>query len=252
MSPAGVPAPAVGGTTSPPVAYWSQGGGPASSPRGRPQGGPKKSIWPVIVAAVAGGFVVVTVAAGVGVSRFLAGRSSFRAPPDLVGVGSGPPQGLLVPPIPPAWTTQAVPTMPTARESISLEARCQAGQASACNDWGMALRDGMGPDGKGTVPDPPASAAFFKKACDAGDILGCHNLGAAYAAGTGVSRDGKRAVAAYTKACDGDFMGSCMSLGLLLQLGFPGVPADRVAAKRYMQKACKGGMDGACVQLSTM
>lgn len=134
----------------------------------------------------------------------------------------------------------------------SAEARCRAGHASACTDWGVALRDGMGLDGKGVVPDPPASVAYFRKGCDGGDQMGCHNLAAAYLAGSAVSRDGKRAVALYSKACQADVFASCLSLAMVLQMGLPGVPADPSAAKVAMKKACVGGMAAACVQLGAM
>ena len=57
-----------------------------------------------------------------------------------------------------------------------------------------------------------------KKACDAGDMRGCHDLGVMYADGNGVEKDFKKAAELFKKACDGGNMHGCRSLDIIHML----------------------------------
>ena len=46
------------------------------------------------------------------------------------------------------------------------------------------------------------AVALYTKACDGGRASGCSNLGVMYSNGEGVRLDKKRALALYGKACD--------------------------------------------------
>ena len=58
-----------------------------------------------------------------------------------------------------------------------------------------------------------------KKACDAGDMRGCHDLGVMYADGNGVEKDFKKAAELFKKACDSDIADGCRMLGALYANG---------------------------------
>ena len=58
-----------------------------------------------------------------------------------------------------------------------------------------------------------------KKACDAGDMRGCHDLGVMYADGNGVEKDFKKAAELFKKACDGGVVFDCSTLGAMYVKG---------------------------------
>ncbi len=59
----------------------------------------------------------------------------------------------------------------------------------------------------------------YEKACDGGKMMGCSNLGASYAMGTGVPQDYGKAAALYEKACTGGDAGGCFNRGILYHQG---------------------------------
>jgi TPR repeat protein len=63
------------------------------------------------------------------------------------------------------------------------------------------------------IQDAARAIAFYQKACDGGEMLGCSNLGVFYEQGTGGIRDAAKAAALYQKACDGGSMLGCNNLG---------------------------------------
>ena len=71
-----------------------------------------------------------------------------------------------------------------------------------------------------TVLDKSGIESSFdaKKACDAGDMRGCHDLGVMYADGNGVEKDFKKAAELFKKACDGGNMHGCRSLDIIHML----------------------------------
>lgn len=60
--------------------------------------------------------------------------------------------------------------------------------------------------------DEAEAAALYGQACDAGDAVGCDNLGQMYAEGKGVAADATRAVALYRRACEGGLPLGCEHL----------------------------------------
>ncbi len=90
--------------------------------------------------------------------------------------------------------------------------------------------------------------ALFTKACDGGDALGCSNLASFTWDGEGVARDPKKAARYAEKACTaGDAFG-CGTLGSLWAQGELG-KKDPVKALGYFTKACDGGSASGCNQV---
>ena len=92
------------------------------------------------------------------------------------------------------------------------------------------------------------AAELFKKACDGGEMLGCHNLGAMYQKGDGVEKNVKKAMDLYKKACDGGDMLGCSNLGSMYADG-KGVEKDFGKAAELFKKACDGGDMNGCRSL---
>src|ERR1700761_4285482 len=76
--------------------------------------------------------------------------------------------------------------------------------------------------------DPADRAATLDKACAAGDLESCRELGVMYQDGTGVSVDSRRATQLFNQACNGGNATACNNLGLNLA---EGIGVDRNAAR---------------------
>ncbi len=76
-----------------------------------------------------------------------------------------------------------------------------------------------------------------EKACAAGEILACTDLGRLYERGEGVKQDYPRAKELYEKACVAGEMLACTGLGRLYDSG-NGVGQDSSKAEELYQKAC--------------
>ena len=79
-----------------------------------------------------------------------------------------------------------------------------------------------------------------EKACDAGEMLGCYNLGVMYMLGNEVEKDLGKAVQLFKKACDGGNMLGCSNLGFMYANG-NGVEKNEQKAVQLYKKACDGG-----------
>jgi tetratricopeptide (TPR) repeat protein len=82
---------------------------------------------------------------------------------------------------------------------------------------------------------------LFILACNDGEMKACNYLGYLYAQGLGGDQDREKARDVYQRACDQETLSSCASLGSLYQDA--GNPDE---ARRYFQKACKGGVAESC------
>ena len=98
-----------------------------------------------------------------------------------------------------------------------------------------------------TVLDKSGIKSSFgaKKACDSGNMRGCHNLGVMYTNGDGVKKDFGKAVQLFKKACDGGNMLGCTNLGSMYANG-DGVEKDFSKAAELFKKACDGGEMNGC------
>ena len=83
------------------------------------------------------------------------------------------------------------------------------------------------------------------KACDAGNLVQCSNLGVSFLEGLGVSKDSGEAFRLFRKGCDGGGAASCTNLGLMYS-GGRGIPQDNAQSARIYRKACNGGHATGC------
>jgi uncharacterized protein len=97
--------------------------------------------------------------------------------------------------------------------------------------------------------DPAGSTKAFMRACDAGAMGGCYNVGFDYAHRE--PPDMAKAVTYYKKGCDNGHARSCNELGLIAMLGQAG-DKDPAQAKALWEKSCDGGDGQACGNLGIM
>ena len=101
--------------------------------------------------------------------------------------------------------------------------------------------------------DPPAAIPYLKKACDAGEALGCTHLGDRYLFGdvAAVAKDEGKAAKLFEQACDGGDNGGCTRYALALEKG-TGVAKDLQGSLKYHRRACDGGMGDSCNALGRL
>ena len=105
--------------------------------------------------------------------------------------------------------------------------------------------------GQGMPQDFVMAAERYKRACERGEVLGCHLLGVAYYSGEGVEQDKERAAELYMRACEGGYAPSCNSLGFLYRSG-EGVGLDATRATALFSQACEGGNATGCYNLGNL
>ena len=101
--------------------------------------------------------------------------------------------------------------------------------------------------------DPHRAANLYRRGCEgspceAGDPLGCFNLGVFHRDGQGVKVDKQRAADLFEKSCDGDNTYGCANLADLLYAG-DGVRKDEERAVELFRRACEGGHEVSCRNL---
>jgi TPR repeat protein len=128
------------------------------------------------------------------------------------------------------------------------ERACTLGQrrVAACTDLAEILNSGLA--GK---KDTVSGIAVLDRACAGREPRACAYLGLIYTEGLGVPyrpEQQRIGVGFYRQACELGSAKGCWHLGLLLRAGV-GVKADPVAAKRFLEKACRDGETVACSDL---
>lgn len=103
-------------------------------------------------------------------------------------------------------------------------------------------------EGVGGQADEAAALPFITRACEGGIGNACMGLGTMYLRGSGVDADPARAADYYRQGCDRDDGLSCVGLAYQLAQG-RGVPKDGAAATTLMDKACNLGASDGCVGL---
>ncbi|HEY6844030.1 MAG TPA: tetratricopeptide repeat protein [Thermoanaerobaculia bacterium] len=91
--------------------------------------------------------------------------------------------------------------------------------------------------------DPLRAIALFTKACDGKFADGCDALGIAFKDGIGVEKDLARADSLFAKACDADSAAACAHLA---HLRAKGDPANIAGVMPLFQKSCSGGFGPGC------
>ena len=124
-----------------------------------------------------------------------------------------------------------------------LERACNAGNLTACVNFGV-----MYDHGQGVSQDYTRATSLYSKACDAGNAEGCRSLGVLYEHGSGVSQDYSRAADLYSKACDAKVPDGCTNLGVLYGNG-QGVAQDDGRALALFSKGCEENSALGCSDL---
>jgi serine/threonine protein kinase len=92
-------------------------------------------------------------------------------------------------------------------------------------------------EGFSVTRDDRRAVTLFSKACDAGNTEGCTHLGVMYVnRGTSPGQNYSRARALFTKACDAGNAEGCIELGILFDDG-SGVPANHAQAQSLYSRA---------------
>lgn len=98
------------------------------------------------------------------------------------------------------------------------------------------------------IKEHKQDVTLLEKACDAGEMSACNDLGIAYAKGYGVKRDQIQATKLFAKACVSNIYDACYNLGEARVNG-KGVRKNTQKAKALFKKACEGGHQQACQKL---
>jgi len=104
-------------------------------------------------------------------------------------------------------------------------------------------------EGEGVTKDRRRALGLYSKACSGGSGLACSMLGALYSTGEGVAKDSARAAGFFTRACDlGEAMVGCNNLAEAYASG-TGVAKDQRRAVSLLSKSCDAGAARACGSL---
>jgi TPR repeat protein len=87
----------------------------------------------------------------------------------------------------------------------------------------------------------------WNKACSAGDLARCADLGETYLKGVGAPRNPNKGVEILRRACNAEGAHACAVLAQAYAKG-DGVPQDTNQANTLLGKACEDGDEEACVQ----
>lgn len=128
---------------------------------------------------------------------------------------------------------------------------CHNDNGAGCFNIGLLILQGKVPneqifreyDGNATM-----AASYYKRACDLGDMDGCHNLSVLYYEGKGVEKDIGKEFEYRKKACEGGKAISCHRVAEMYEEGL-GVPEDRAMSMKYDLMGCEGGIADICLVL---
>ena len=112
------------------------------------------------------------------------------------------------------------------------EPRCNAGEIAACTRGAELFFDGK----NGHALDMATSFRLARRACDAGDALGCVFAGYHYQDGLGTDWDPARAVTTYETACKAGAGTGCYNLSTMYGSG-QGVEVDLARRDTYARQA---------------
>lgn len=128
-------------------------------------------------------------------------------------------------------------------EFVNLQKACDGGNPKSCDDLGWLYEHGE-------KHDYFKAVNLYSKACNAGFVLGCYNLGEKYEYDYGVKQNYLKAVELYQKSCTGGADG-CMKLGWMYEDG-RGVLQSKNEALNYFGKACDLKHQGGCADYAQL
>jgi len=163
-----------------------------------------------------------------------------------------------------------------------LDARCRAGDPSACNDLGYRIESGAvsgwdathaaryyqeacsqsawaGCNNLGLLlrstqygaPDPARGLKLLQHACDAAEPLACRNLGWLFLTRNSSVLSRSEGMRLLTESCEHGLSTACGDLGLLSVRGL-GVPRDERYGALRLQAACSQGSVKSCADLGLL
>jgi TPR repeat protein len=135
----------------------------------------------------------------------------------------------------PLWQEAAKPARLTAAEIRQLQAKAEAGDATAQSALGKVYQDG-----NGVAQNDATALTWFRKAADQGDPAAENNLGVMYRMGAGVPRDKDEAVHWYLKSAKQGNGKAMFNLGAAYYNG-DGVDIDDVASFAWFLLAQEAG-----------
>ncbi|HUT78975.1 MAG TPA: tetratricopeptide repeat protein [Polyangia bacterium] len=134
-------------------------------------------------------------------------------------------------------------------ESETPQAGCEDGNPQACYEAGM--RSVFGVDGP---EDLGQARGYFHRACRAGHVYACMNLGLLLEPKPGSATDPRKcrvfAVDTYDKACDQGHAEACYTAARLHDgLTIYTIPRDKDRSRKLFKRACDLGYQDACKQV---
>jgi TPR repeat protein len=151
-------------------------------------------------------------------------------------------------PAPPAVSAITIANVfGTCDDVAACEADCDAGVADRCRLTGTTFQFGT----KAVTKDEKRALSFYDRACTLKNAGGCVSAGQMWEFHHGVDKDDAKAAAFYKQACDLDDQVGCANYAIMLERG-TGVPKDDAKAIALFDKACQKGAGLACDRLKVL
>jgi TPR repeat protein len=135
----------------------------------------------------------------------------------------------------------------TCDDLAACEADCDAGVAEPCRRTGTTFQFGT----KAVTKDEKRALAYYERACALKNAGGCVSSGQMWEFHHGVDKDDTKAASFYKQACDLDDQVGCANYAIMLERG-TGVARDTDKAIALFGKACQRGAGLACDRLKVL
>jgi TPR repeat protein len=148
---------------------------------------------------------------------------------------------------PPASVVTIANVFGTCDDLAACETDCDAGAADRCRLVGTTFQFGT----KAVTKDEKRALEYYDRACTMKNPGGCVSAGQMWEFHHGVDKDDAKAAAYYKQACDLDDQVGCANYAIMLERG-TGVPKDDAKAMALFDKACQKGAGLACDRLKVL
>ena len=102
--------------------------------------------------------------------------------------------------------------------------------------------------GDGVARDAAKAVALFTRACNGGNAKSCVNLGAMHFDGNGVPKNESLGASFFLKGCEAGEAPGCLDVSIAYGAG-RGVPKDAAQSFTFAERACTGGARVGCVRV---
>jgi uncharacterized protein len=150
-------------------------------------------------------------------------------------------------PTPPTSAVTIANVFGTCDDIAVCEAECDAGAPERCRRAGTTFQFGT----KSVTKDEKRALAYYERACTLKNPSGCVSAGQMWEFHHGVDKDDAKAATFYKLACDLDDQVGCANYAIMLERG-SGVPKDEDKARALYDKACQRGAGLACDRLKVL